>query len=192
MLITIGYRLVCSGWQAHGPVVGGGPEERLLQLPRTHSISASHLKLSMVVLFDRMCTALRVCSSRTRRPCGTAASGSCSALSRPRSTSPPPRLVSELCAMRASALRLVLCRCVAGRRIRVCSLLCPAACPGGLTSHVCCRVCAEAYPFSVKPDRPISLEDMFRFNRDNFDGSEFDLYKVIPNSTLLMLLASLR
>jgi dipeptidase len=35
----------------------------------------------------------------------------------------------------------------------------------------------EPYPFSIKPDKLISLEDMFRFNRDTFDGSPYDLTK---------------
>lgn len=33
----------------------------------------------------------------------------------------------------------------------------------------------EPYPFSIKPDRLITLEDMFNYNRDYFQGTKYDL-----------------
>mmetsp|Transcript_13720 Transcript_13720/g.14261 ORF Transcript_13720/g.14261 Transcript_13720/m.14261 type:complete len:715 (+) Transcript_13720:67-2211(+) len=34
---------------------------------------------------------------------------------------------------------------------------------------------SEPYPFSVKPEKPLNLQDVFRIVRDNYDGTEFDL-----------------
>ena len=33
----------------------------------------------------------------------------------------------------------------------------------------------RAYPFSVKPDRPLTLDDLKRMHRDHYEGTEFDL-----------------
>ena len=35
----------------------------------------------------------------------------------------------------------------------------------------------RAYPFSVKPDNPLSLADLKRMHRDHYEGTEFDLTK---------------
>lgn len=35
----------------------------------------------------------------------------------------------------------------------------------------------KAYPFSFKPDRPVSREDIFRVYRDHLEGTQFDLTK---------------
>ena len=35
----------------------------------------------------------------------------------------------------------------------------------------------HAYPFSVKPDRPLSMDDLKRMHRDHYEGTEFDLTK---------------
>lgn len=35
----------------------------------------------------------------------------------------------------------------------------------------------RAYPFSVKPDSPLSLDDLKRMHRDHYEGTEFDLTK---------------
>jgi dipeptidase len=35
----------------------------------------------------------------------------------------------------------------------------------------------RAYPFSVKPDRPLTLEDVKRMHRDHYEGTEFDMTK---------------
>ena len=32
-----------------------------------------------------------------------------------------------------------------------------------------------AYPFSVKPDKPLTVQDIFRMNRDQFEGTVFDM-----------------
>lgn len=36
-----------------------------------------------------------------------------------------------------------------------------------------------AYPFSVKPDKPLTVQDIFRMNRDQFEGTVFDMTKGI-------------
>jgi dipeptidase len=36
---------------------------------------------------------------------------------------------------------------------------------------------ATNYPFSVKPDKPLSPADLMRIQRDHYEGSEFDLTK---------------
>ncbi|GAJ06329.1 unnamed protein product, partial [marine sediment metagenome] len=33
------------------------------------------------------------------------------------------------------------------------------------------------YPFSIKPDKKVSLQDLFRINRDHMEGTQFDLTK---------------
>ncbi|MFO7818320.1 MAG: dipeptidase [Thermodesulfobacteriota bacterium] len=33
------------------------------------------------------------------------------------------------------------------------------------------------YPFSIKPDKKLSVEDLFNIHRDNYEGTEFDLTK---------------
>ncbi|CCO23159.1 dipeptidase [Maridesulfovibrio hydrothermalis] len=35
----------------------------------------------------------------------------------------------------------------------------------------------KKYPFAVKPDQKLSVEDVFRIHRDNYEGTEFDLTK---------------
>ena len=35
----------------------------------------------------------------------------------------------------------------------------------------------RAYPFSVKPDRPLTLDDLKRMHRDHYEGTDFDLTK---------------
>ena len=35
----------------------------------------------------------------------------------------------------------------------------------------------RAYPFSVKPDKPLSLADLKRMHRDHYEGTDFDLTK---------------
>lgn len=35
----------------------------------------------------------------------------------------------------------------------------------------------KAYPFAVKPDRKIKVQDLFAVHRDNYEGTEFDLTK---------------
>lgn len=35
----------------------------------------------------------------------------------------------------------------------------------------------RVYPFAVKPDRKLSLKDIFAIHRDNYEGTEFDLTK---------------
>jgi len=35
----------------------------------------------------------------------------------------------------------------------------------------------RAYPFSVKPDSPLNLDDLKRMHRDHYEGTEFDLTK---------------
>ncbi|MCR4424867.1 MAG: C69 family dipeptidase [Firmicutes bacterium] len=34
---------------------------------------------------------------------------------------------------------------------------------------------AERYPFSIKPDKPVTVQDIMRINRDHYEGTEFDL-----------------
>ncbi|OPZ63728.1 MAG: Dipeptidase A [Firmicutes bacterium ADurb.Bin506] len=34
---------------------------------------------------------------------------------------------------------------------------------------------AERYPFSVKPDKPVTPQDIMRINRDHYEGTEYDL-----------------
>jgi dipeptidase len=34
---------------------------------------------------------------------------------------------------------------------------------------------SKPYPFSVKPEKPLALQDIFTILRDNYDGTEFDL-----------------
>lgn len=36
---------------------------------------------------------------------------------------------------------------------------------------------SKAYPFSIKPDKKLSIDDVKRIHRDNYEGSEFDLTK---------------
>lgn len=33
----------------------------------------------------------------------------------------------------------------------------------------------QPYPFSVKPDKPLTLQDIFQMNRDQYEGTQFDL-----------------
>lgn len=35
----------------------------------------------------------------------------------------------------------------------------------------------DAYPFSVKPDKPLTVQDIFAMNRDQFEGTIFDMTK---------------
>ena len=35
----------------------------------------------------------------------------------------------------------------------------------------------ERYPFSVKPDKPVTPQDIMRINRDHYEGTEYDLTK---------------
>ena len=35
----------------------------------------------------------------------------------------------------------------------------------------------RAYPFSVKPDKPLSMDDLKRMHRDHYEGTDFDLTK---------------
>jgi dipeptidase len=35
----------------------------------------------------------------------------------------------------------------------------------------------RAYPFSVKPDKPMSIDDVKRMHRDHYEGTEFDMTK---------------
>lgn len=35
----------------------------------------------------------------------------------------------------------------------------------------------QPYPFSVKPDKPLSVRDIMRMNRDQYEGSDFDMTK---------------
>lgn len=35
----------------------------------------------------------------------------------------------------------------------------------------------KAYPFAIKPDQKLSVEDIFNIHRDNYEGTEFDLTK---------------
>lgn len=35
----------------------------------------------------------------------------------------------------------------------------------------------RAYPFSVKPDKPLTIDDLKRMHRDHYEGTEFDLTK---------------
>jgi len=35
----------------------------------------------------------------------------------------------------------------------------------------------ERYPFSVKPDKPVTAQDIMRIERDHYEGTEFDLTK---------------
>ena len=34
---------------------------------------------------------------------------------------------------------------------------------------------SQPYPFSVKVDKPLALQDIFNMNRDQFEGTLFDL-----------------
>lgn len=60
------------------------------------------------------------------------------------------------------------------RRVwRAMSLAAPSA---GLPAWVESGV-TRAYPFSIKPDAKLSLEDLKRIHRDHYEGTEFDLTK---------------
>ena len=36
---------------------------------------------------------------------------------------------------------------------------------------------SQPYPFSVQPDRPLTVQDVMNMNRDQFEGTDFDLTK---------------
>lgn len=38
----------------------------------------------------------------------------------------------------------------------------------------------DGYPFSVKPKRKLTVEDLFRMNRDHYEGSSWDMTKSMP------------
>jgi len=63
----------------------------------------------------------------------------------------------------------------AGRRIwRALSLFAPSM---KLDPKVGVNATVPGYPFSVRPDRPVSHNDIFRIYRDHLEGTEFDLSK---------------
>lgn len=37
---------------------------------------------------------------------------------------------------------------------------------------------AEQYPFSIKPDKKVSVQDLMRISRDHYEGTEFDITKM--------------
>merc|ERR1719436_1097500 len=63
----------------------------------------------------------------------------------------------------------------AGRRIwRALSLFAPSL---NLDPKLGVNATKKTYPFSVKPDKLLTPEDIFRIYRDHLEGTEFDLTK---------------
>eukprot|EP00747_Dinoflagellata_sp_TGD_P138991 gnl/TRDRNA2_/TRDRNA2_175849_c2_seq2.p1 gnl/TRDRNA2_/TRDRNA2_175849_c2~~gnl/TRDRNA2_/TRDRNA2_175849_c2_seq2.p1 ORF type:complete len:626 (+),score=105.64 gnl/TRDRNA2_/TRDRNA2_175849_c2_seq2:163-1878(+) len=63
----------------------------------------------------------------------------------------------------------------AGRRIwRALSLFAPSL---NLDPKLGVNATKKTYPFSVKPDKPVTLDDMYTIYRDHLEGTEFDLTK---------------
>jgi dipeptidase len=47
------------------------------------------------------------------------------------------------------------------------------------SDYACSKPGSQPYPFSVKPDRKLSVADVFALMRDHFEGTEFDMTKGI-------------
>ena len=70
------------------------------------------------------------------------------------------------------------------RRVwRVFTLAAPSLLPtfsgytNGLASFGFGKNLSQPYPFSVKPDKPLTVQDIMNMNRDQYEGSDFDLTK---------------
>jgi dipeptidase len=48
----------------------------------------------------------------------------------------------------------------------------------------------DVYPFSIKVDSPLSAQDMMRFQRDHYEGTEIDMTKGLAAGSLIALYES--